>query len=111
MPACSRPIRLGRCGSRASGDVRSRGGLSSASRCASSNRTGISQNSWVAGEEILMAALMARRRTGPRREAGLLALAGAPGARAAPEGHVAEAGFGLLAEPLVEDLVLGGLAE
>ena len=37
-----------------SGEVRSPAGLSSASRCSSSKRTGISQNSRVAGEESLM---------------------------------------------------------
>src|SRR5690242_15425322 len=57
MAAWSKCIKFGRCGSRRSGEARSPAGLSRASRCSSSKRTGISQNSRVSGEESLMVAL------------------------------------------------------
>ena len=60
MAVCNSFVRLGRSGSAASGEVSKPLGLSSANRSASSYRTGISQNSWVAGEESLMVALIGR---------------------------------------------------
>src|ERR1041384_3670158 len=102
MPSCSRRIKLGRCGSMRLGDVSRRPGLSSTSKCSSSKRTGISQNSLVAGDDSLMTALT---RSG-RAEALSIARA-ARGRQPAGEPHSLEAG----AEPLVEGLALPALAQ
>src|SRR5687768_2977063 len=58
MSRCSKAIKFGRPASAGSGELRSKAGLLIASKCSSSNRTGISQNSFVACEESLMTALV-----------------------------------------------------
>src|SRR6185295_13223259 len=82
---------------------------SSASSCSSSNKTGISHNSRVAGEESLMESVTRETRLRPGKAGPVLAAfaarAGGPegGRFLLGNGHAA---FGLFAEPPVERVVL-----
>src|SRR5438552_2586877 len=99
MSRCNNCIRFGRCGSQRSGEVSKRLGLSSASRCSSSHRMAISQNSRVSGADSLMEAPTVLVINKPGNNAGLLG----SGLFLRRSAHVCQ--LKLLAEPCVGGLL------